>query len=362
MNPVYAFIIVFSLAFGVAVITTPLMIRVGLRYGIVQIPGGRRKHKGKMSVLGGVAIFLGFTVAAIAAQFLPIERFDPKEILRFTGLILGGTIIFVFGLLDDWFELTPVQMGIGQILAAGVAVGGQIFIETLNNPFTGQQTDPFPYLVTIVLSMFWLGVIMNTVNFMDGLDGLAAGVAVITGVMLFVNSAFVLNPAQTSVSLLPLAMTGAALGFLVYNFYPARVFMGGSAVFLGYLVGTLSIIGGAKVATVLLVMGLPLIDFTWQVLNRMRKGRNPMHGDRGHIHFRLQDLGYSQRRIVISYYLFCAFFGTLTLITTSQLFKFIAFGMMVIILIAAFVMVARAPQPNLSSSDESGSSASSSST
>jgi UDP-GlcNAc:undecaprenyl-phosphate GlcNAc-1-phosphate transferase len=343
-----AFLIVFALALSVSLFVTPLMIRIGLRFGIIQIPGGRRKHRGKISILGGVAIFAGFTVAAVAAQFLPIERFDPKEIVRFGGLITGGAIIFIFGLLDDLFELSPLQMGIGQILAAGAAVGGQIFIETLNNPFTGTQTDPFPYLVTVVVSMFWLGVMMNTVNFMDGLDGLAAGVAAITGLMLFANSAFVLNPAQTSVSLLPLAMTGAALGFLVYNFYPARVFMGGSAVFLGYLVGTLSIIGGAKMATVLLVMGLPLMDFSWQVINRIRKGRNPMYGDRGHIHFRLQDLGLGQRRIVLTYYLFCAFFGILTLITTSQFFKFVTFGVMVLILVAAFALVSRTRQPDLS--------------
>lgn len=332
-----AFIIVFALAFGVSLALVPLSIRLGHRFNLVAIPGGRRKHTGKISKLGGLAIFSGFIVAALAAQFLPIPRFDPYEIIRFTGLMLGACLIFVVGLLDDKFELNAVQLGVAQIMTAGIAVGFQIFIETVNNPLSGQQSDPFPYLVTVTLSMFWLGVMMNTVNFMDGLDGLAAGVAFITGLMLFIHSAFILH--QISVSLLPLALAGASLGFLLYNFYPAKVFMGGGAYLLGYLVGTLSIIGGAKMATILMVMGLPLMDFAWQVVNRMRRGRNPMQGDRGHLHFRLQDMGIEQRKIVLTYYLFCAFFGVLTLTTTSQMFKFLAFGAMVILILLGFAFI-----------------------
>lgn len=169
-----------------------------------------------------------------------------------------------------------------------------------------------------------------------------------------------LQPAQTSVSLLPLAMTGAALGFLIFNFHPAKIFMGGGALFLGYLVGTLSIIGGAKMATVLLVMGLPLMDFAWQVINRARKGRNPMRGDRGHLHFRLRDMGVNPRTIALSYYVFCAFFGVLTLTVTSQLFKFIAFGAMVVVLALAFFAIARQSSGTRRSSDSSAAGASSS--
>lgn len=334
---IMAFVIVFTLAFSTTMALLPLMIRLGHRLNIVAVPGGRRKHSGKISKLGGVAIFGGFVVAALAAQALPIPRFDPYEVIRFSGLLFGAVLIFVVGCLDDWLELNAVQLGIAQIITAGIAVGFQIYIETVNNPFTGRQTDPFPPLVTITLSMFWLGLMINTVNFMDGLDGLAAGVAFITGAMLFVHSAFILQ--QTSVSLLPLALMGASLGFLLYNFYPAKIFMGGGAYLLGYLVGTLSIIGGAKMATVLLVMGLPLLDFAWQVVNRMRQGRNPMKGDRGHLHFRLQDIGVEQRKIVLTYYLFCAFFGVLTLITTSQIFKFLAFGAMVTLILAGFALI-----------------------
>ena len=143
-------------------------------------------------------------------------------------------------------------------------------------------------------------------------------------------------------SLLPLALTGALLGFLIHNFYPARVYMGGSAWFLGYALGSLSIIGGAKMATILLVMGLPLMDLGWQMVNRMRHGNNPFRGDRGHLHFRLQDSGMlSPRQIALSYYAVCALFGFLTLVTTSELFKFIAFAVMLVFIAIGFIAVGR---------------------
>lgn len=345
-----AFIIVFCIAFSITLLLTPLMSVLGRKWGITSKAGGRRTTEGDLrgvSKMGGVAIFFGFTIAVIIAQFLPIPRFDPAEIIRVMGLLLGGTFLFVIAILDDIYEFNAVQLGIGQIFAAAIAVLFQIFIETFNNPLTGQQTD-WSHLVTVTLTMFWLGLMMNTTNFMDGLDGLATGVAFIAGVMLFVNSGFILM--QTSVSLLPLALMGSTLAFLLYNTYPAQLFLGGGAYFLGYLLGTLSIIGGAKMATILLVMGLPLMDLAWQATNRIRKGRNPMQGDRGHIHFRLLDMGFSQRQIVYTYYLFCSCFGVLTLITTSQMFKFIAFSMMVLLIIIGFFVLSRYSQGDSSAS------------
>jgi len=343
-SEISAFIIVFSLAFSLTMLLVPFCAHWGQRLGIVSRAGGRRVNEGDLrgvSKLGGVALFVSFIVTVVIAQFLPVPRFDPNEVLRLVGLIIGGVVIFGVGMLDDVFELNAVQIGIGQIIAAGIAVLFQIFIETFNNPFTGAQTDPWPFVVTVTISMFWLGLMMNTVNFMDGLDGLAGGVSFIASTMLFVNSAFVLQPAQISVSLLPLALMGTSLAFVLHNYYPARIFMGGGAFFLGYVLGTLSIIGGAKMATILLVMGLPLMDLAWQAAHRMSQGRNPMQGDRGHLHFRLLDMGFSQRQIVLTYYAFCTLFGILTLITASQLFKFIAFGVMLSLIAAGFIILTR---------------------
>jgi UDP-GlcNAc:undecaprenyl-phosphate/decaprenyl-phosphate GlcNAc-1-phosphate transferase len=347
-----AFFLVFALALGVTLALVPLSDWLGRRYGITSKYGGRRTTEGdarRVSRLGGIALFGGFTVAALAAQLLPVPRLDPNEVIRLTGLILGGAVIFLVGLLDDIYEFKWLPQFAGQSLAAAIAIACQIFIEYINNPFTGQQTDPFPFIVTVALSYFWLVGMMNTMNFLDGLDGLAGGVTLIAGIMLFVNSAFRVEPAQTSVSLLHLALMGASLGFLLYNFYPARVFMGGGALFLGYTLGALSIIGGAKMATILLVMGLPLLDVAWQAVNRLIHGRSPFEGDRGHLHFRLLDIGLSQRQIVTGYYLFCAFFGMLTLVTTSQLFKFIALGVMLLLVAAGFVLLARMDSARASS-------------
>ncbi|MBZ0299524.1 MAG: undecaprenyl/decaprenyl-phosphate alpha-N-acetylglucosaminyl 1-phosphate transferase, partial [Anaerolineae bacterium] len=172
-----------------------------------------------------------------------------------------------------------------------------------------------------------------------GLDGLSHGVVLIAAVVLFINSAFVLVPPQKSVSLLPLALIGSTLGFLLFNFYPARIFAGGGAYLLGYIIACLSIIGGAKMATVLMVMALPIIDTAWQIVNRLFAGRSPFKGDRGHIHHRLIDLGFSQRQIVLGYYAFCTFFGTLTLVLESRSFKLISMLVMLAIILIGFAAV-----------------------
>lgn len=363
MNIWFAFVLVFCLALSITLVTVPIADRVGKRLGITARPGGRRLTEGdlrRVSKLGGLALYCGFMLTVLLAQALPIPRMDPYEVIRLTGLLLGGTLIFVVGVLDDLLELSSFPLFMAQFAAAGIAIVFQIFIEYVNNPLTGQQTDPWPFIVTVALSFFWLVGMMNTVNFLDGLDGLAGGVALIAGLTLFVNSAFRLDPPQISVSLLMLALAGTAFGFLIYNFNPAQIFMGGGAYFLGYLLGTLSIIGGAKMATILLIMGLPLMDVAWQFVSRLRRGRNPFSGDRGHVHFRLLDIGFSQRQIVLAYYLFCAFFGILTLMVTSQLFKFIALGAMLTLVMIGFAFLGRHHPlaSSSSSSDEAGSSGS----
>ncbi|MGQ9908820.1 MAG: MraY family glycosyltransferase [Candidatus Flexifilum sp.] len=339
-----AFGIVFLLSLVTTLTLIPLADWIGRRFNITSKPGGRRLNEGdirRVSKLGGIALYGGFTLAVVAAQALPVPRLDPYEVIRLIGLLLGSTIIFVVGIIDDLIELKPLPQFLGQFLAAGVAIAFQIFIEYVNNPFTGQQTDPFPPIVTVTLSFFWLVGMMNTMNWLDGMDGLAGGVAVIAGVMLFLNSAFRIEPQQISVSLLHLALVGAAFGFVLFNFYPAQIFMGGGAPYLGFLLGALSIIGGAKMATILLVMGLPLVDAVWQVFSRLRQGRSPFVGDRGHLHFQLQDRGFTQRQIVIGYYLFCAFFGALALVIDSQPYKFIALAVMIGLVLLGFVMLAR---------------------
>ena len=332
-----SFAIVFGTALAISLLLTPWTIRLSHHYGFVQKPGGRRKHQKTTGLLGGVAIVIAFVIAALIAQFMPIERTDSQEIIRLIGLLGGGLFIFAVGLLDSKFELSPVQSYIAQVIAGAIGIVFLLIIETFNNPLTGTTVGGWPDWFTVTLTLFWFGLMMNTVNFLDGLDGLAAGVVCIASLMIFLHATFELN--QVSVGLLPLALMGATLGFLVYNFNPAKIFMGGGSAFLGYTLGALSIIGGAKMATILLVMGLPLLDVAWQIIRRLREGKNPMMGDRGHLHFRLVDMGYSQRTIVIGYYLFCAAFGAIALVTASRFFKLISLLVMGALLVGTFAIV-----------------------
>ena len=333
-----AFLLVFAVAFVLALALTPVGGWLGEHYGFVAVPGGRRKHVGRVSRLGGVALYAAFTAAAVLAQFLPVERQDPKELTRLMGLILGSTFIFLVGLWDDKRELSPAPQLIAQFIASLIAIHFLIFIEVVNDPFTNRQVW-FPWFVTLPFTIFWLMGMMNTVNWLDGLDGLAAGVAAILSAVLAIH---MYREGQYSVALLPLALLGATLGFLPYNFHPAKVFMGScGSYFLGFAVGALGIIAGAKVATVLLVMGIPILDVAWQIFNRVRLGRSPAIGDRGHLHFRLLDLGLSQRRIVLLYYLFCLAFGIFALVISSRLYKFLALLVLGVVTTAVLFTLSR---------------------
>ncbi|NDJ77383.1 MAG: undecaprenyl/decaprenyl-phosphate alpha-N-acetylglucosaminyl 1-phosphate transferase [Chloroflexi bacterium] len=337
---IVAFVVVFLVALGLALVLTPAAQRLGLRWQIVDRPRGRHQHGRVTSKFGGMAMFVAFIVAALVAQFMPVVRTDDQEVIRLTGLLLGSLFLFVFGLLDDRYEFSALPQYIAQLLAAGIAVLFLIIIEQFNNPLTGSSTPDWPYIVTVTITVFWLGFMMNTVNWLDGLDGLAAGVCAVASLMIFIHAAFRLD--QVSVSLLPLALLGATLGFLPYNFHPARVFMGSNgALVIGYTLGVLGIIGGAKMATVLLVMGLPLLDVVWQIVRRLSQGTNPVQGDRGHVHYRLLDLGLSQRQIVVGYYVFCTIFGAIALVTASRLFKLIALLVMGAVIAVGFAILSR---------------------
>ncbi|MBN1315628.1 MAG: undecaprenyl/decaprenyl-phosphate alpha-N-acetylglucosaminyl 1-phosphate transferase [Anaerolineales bacterium] len=331
------FLVTFSIAFLLSLILTPAIARLAVRWNLTAVPGGRRTHERLIPKLGSVALFLSFLIAVIAAQFLPVERMDNKEIIRLFGLLAGGMVLIVTGVIDDLRELGPWPQFLAQLLAIAIAISCLIIIEYVNNPLTGAWTPNFPYWFTILFTTVWLMGMANTVNWLDGLDGLSAGVTAVASAVLFINAAFRLNPPQTSVSLLPLALLGATLGFLPFNFYPARIFIGGGAIWLGFTLGSLSIIGGAKMAAVLLVMGGPILDVAWQIVSRIRQGKSPTSGDRGHLHFRLQDMGISQRKIVLIYYAFCGFFGILTLLVSSQLFKLLALGVLALFVIGVMI-------------------------
>jgi UDP-GlcNAc:undecaprenyl-phosphate GlcNAc-1-phosphate transferase len=312
---------------------TPLAMRLGVRLGLVDQPGGRRRHSGAIPRTGGLAIFAGFFIVVSFTLLLPWllpaawaswfpARNDPNEVRRLIALLAGSAFCTIMGLLDDRYEWPGWPQYLVQFIAACIGMSGLIFIKHVNNPFGDGYLwgpDGLPWWFVFGITLFWYMGMMNTVNWLDGLSGLVAGVTVILCAVLAIHMIFVAEPAQLSVSLLPLALLGAALGFLPFNFAPGRVFMGSSgSYFLGFALAALGIIGGARLATVMMVMGLPALDVAWLIIDRKRRGLSPGQGGRDHLHFRLLDRGISERTIVVGYWGFCALFGATTLLIDSR--------------------------------------------
>ena len=334
----WPFVLVFGLALAVALAGTPLVARWGRRRGLVDEPGPRRWHKGAIPRTGGIALFAAFIVAALLAQWLPVPRQDPKELVRFIGIVLGATFLLVVGYIDDRFELRSGPQYVAQAISGLIAIAFLVFIERVMNPFTDELTQ-FPYAFVVVLTLIWIMGMINTINFLDGLDGLAAGVGAIVSAVLAIH---MLREGQYSVALLPLALLGATLGFLPFNFFPARVFMGSTgSLFLGYAVATLGIAAGAKLALVLLVLSIPIIDVAWLMISRLRAGQSIGQADRRHLHFRLLELGLSQRQVVLIYYAYCIALGAAALLINSRLLKLITLVGLGLVTVAFLAWLAR---------------------
>jgi UDP-GlcNAc:undecaprenyl-phosphate/decaprenyl-phosphate GlcNAc-1-phosphate transferase len=327
-------LLVFLTAFALALNLTPVAMFIAERTGAMARPDARRKHARPTPRLGGVPLFLAFFIAIGVSLIFP--RTDPFEMTRLVGLFLGSLVVFVVGLYDDYRELGALSQLAAQVIAACIAVASGIVIREIPNPFGG--TIFFEEWFAVLFTLFWLVGMMNTVNWLDGIDGLAAGVIAIAGGVMFV---YTFRLEQSSIALLALALVGTTLGFLLYNFQPARIFMAAGALVLGYQLGTVAIIGGAKVATTLLVLFIPVLDVAWQIIARVSAGKSPYSADRGHLHFRLLDLGLSQRAIVLLYYALTAIFGVLALILPQGIYKLIAMVVIGVGVILAIVEIVR---------------------
>ena len=337
-------LLVFGVSFVSALVLAPLVARLGCRTGIVDRPGGRRGHRGTVPRLGGVAVFVAFLAAIGVAAWCGAltAGYGPADHTRLHGLLIGGTGAFLFGLVDDRFDLPPGPQFLFQFALSLVAVATLLWLERFTVPFVGYvELEAYPWgpWVYVPLTVLWLMGMINTVNWLDGLDGLAAGVGAILCLVLAVHMHRV---GQPSVALLPLALLGAILGFLPHNVFPARVFLGSAgAFFLGYALGGLGLIAGGRVATVLLVMGLPIVDVAWQIFDRVRHRRSPVRADRGHLHFRLLGLGLSQRTIVLLYWGFCALFGVLALAVSSGVYKLLGLATIGAVVVVALALLSR---------------------
>jgi UDP-GlcNAc:undecaprenyl-phosphate GlcNAc-1-phosphate transferase len=248
------------------------------------------------------------------------------EATDYVALFVGGALAAALGAADDLFDLRARWQLAGQVAVAAFAVALGIGIGTIANPF-GEGIIRFtgPYLVGFTI--FWIVGMINSINWIDGLDGLSSGIALIAAVTLgLISLTTQVFGGQPLVAVLCFALAGALAGFLRWNFHPASIFLGTSGVqFIGYTLAVLSILGSAKVAVALLVLGVPIIDTFWIIVRRLSEGRSPFSADRSHIHHRLLDLGLTHSKTVLVIYGICIVLGALSLLLSdvTQVYAFL---------------------------------------
>ena len=326
---IFAFIVSFAFTFA----TTPLVRRFAFKIGAIDIPkDNRRMHKKPTPRIGGLAIIFGFTVATLCFA-------QPSRQLY--GTLAGAAIIAVMGVIDDCKNLPAKLKFVIQIIAALVVVfAGDIKIDVFTNP-NFLSDNPYwvlPEWLSVTLTVIWIVFITNAVNFIDGLDGLAAGVSAIMSISLVFIS---IRVGEYPIAILGIALMGSCFGFLPFNFNPAKIFMGDTGtMFLGFKLATLSIQGVFKsyavisFAVPLLILGLPLFDALIAMIRRILRGQSPMTADRGHLHHRLVDMGFSQKQTVFILYAISGVLGiTAVLLAESGVLRALLLVICVLILL-----------------------------
>jgi UDP-GlcNAc:undecaprenyl-phosphate GlcNAc-1-phosphate transferase len=321
-------------SFIIAVTMTALIRSLAVKLKIIDYPSEPRKiHDQPIPLLGGLAIFTTFMLVTIIyyqAGLLVDGKIEGNLIF---GILLAGLILMINGFLDDKFKLKPRQAIIAPIIACLIVIFFGLKIGYVTNPFGGLLYLAGTFWSPILI-FFWLMGMMYTTKFLDGLDGLVSGVAVIGSLILFLVSLFWDVP-LSGTSILCLILAGSTLGFLVWNFQPAKIFLGeGGSTFLGFMLGVLAVISGAKIATALLIMGIPILDVIWVIVRRIfKEKKSPFLADKKHLHFRLLDAGLNQRQAVLFLYLLTLLFGA-TAIFQQTLGKLIALGILIIVMLA----------------------------
>lgn len=321
MNAIYAlpFMVRLMLAIGLSAVisfaATPAVKRMAYKIGAVDVPkDGRRMHDHPIPRLGGLAIALAFILTTLLT--VRLDR-------QMQGILLGGIVILVLGVLDDSLSLPALPKFIVQIIAAIIAVAHGCTIQFVTNPFSSQIGDCIDLgVLAIPMTIIWIVMLTNAVNFIDGLDGLAVGVSGISAATILVIALLV---AEDGVAVIMAALLGACLGFIPFNKNPAKIFMGDTgATFLGFILATMSVQGMFKLYAIIsfvvpfLILGIPIFDICFAVLRRLIRHQNPMAADRGHIHHRLIDMGFSQKQTVAITYTLTGILGLAAVLLTSS--------------------------------------------
>lgn len=325
------------LAFTLSAALTPLVIFFAKKFKVIDQPGDPRKiHQMAIPLMGGTAIFLSFFLilglfllsGEVTYQALHQSKgvVLPKNLV---GIFIGSLIIMIWGIIDDRFNLKPRWQIVGPVLAVLAVIIGGIGITAITNPLGGLlrfdnlkseiaiSSWPFKILwLADLFTVFWLLTMMYTTKLLDGLDGLVTGITALGALFIFFLS---LKINQPFTALMAIILAGANLGFLIFNFHPARIFLGeGGSLWAGFMIGSLAIVSGSKVATTMLIMGIPFLDVIWVIIRRVFKERQSLAmPDRKHLHHRLLDIGLNQRKSVLLFYFITAAFGVAALFLQS---------------------------------------------
>jgi UDP-GlcNAc:undecaprenyl-phosphate GlcNAc-1-phosphate transferase len=322
------YIVAFTIALAVAYFATPRVKDFAIKVGALDAPDDRKVHTKPIPRMGGLAIYAAFVLAVLASMYVS------REVM---GLLVGGTVILIVGIIDDLKPLPARVKLLGQIIAAVVLVMFDIKIEWLTNPF-GEMI--YVEYLAIPLTILWVVGLTNTVNLIDGLDGLAAGVSTIASVTILLVA---LQQNFWTVAVLTAALAGSALGFLQHNFNPAKIFMGDTgSMFLGYMLAAISILGTVKsAATIALIvpivaLGLPILDTAFAIIRRYMSGRPIFKPDKGHLHHRLLEMGLTQKQAVLLMYVMSGCLG-LSAIALTEVNK--SFGAFIIVALLGIAFV-----------------------
>lgn len=351
---------IFALTLALSLVLTWVVRGIMRRAGIMDFPKDRKAHRQPVAYEGGLAMFLALVPGLVLAMVLMPELWLTAD-RQVRGLLLGATATVAVGVADDLLDLKPWVK-----LLAQVAIGYLMFlhgfgIERVSNPLGGELLvwQPLSLAGTIV----WYALLMNGINMIDGLDGLAAGIAAISAATLF---AICLDIDQALGAVIALLVVAACLGFLPFNFKPASIFMGDAgSLLLGFLLASTALLSSTKAPALLalliplLALGLPIFDTVFAFLRRAVQGKHPFRGDRRHLHHRFVQLGFSERRTVLTFYYITAYFGVTAYVlqrlearSTLALVVIIGIGMLVLVENMRFLESVRGGEPDGPSREE----------
>lgn len=314
-DPIIMNIILFISTFITALVFTYFCIIIAKHYNFVDLPNERKIHKKPVPYLGGVGIYFAF----IINLFLCIKIFPEFSIYseNIIGLLIASFIIFIFGLYDDIKGIRANYKFIVQIIVALILIKFGYLIDRITNPLGGDIY--FPYWLSVIMTIFWIVGIINAINLLDGLDGLASGVVGISSLFIFIIS---LLQHDIAIAFLSIILVGANLGFLVFNFPPAKIFMGDAgSMFLGFIFSVLAIMSNRKSAVAInllipiVLLSIPIIDTLLAIIRRANRKRNIFQADKEHIHHRLLNLGIPYKKVILLIYLMCLYLGFISLLS-----------------------------------------------